>query len=103
MILVKTEPTEKTKSTKKSTKRKSTKNEKGEKDPNAPKRPANPFFQFCQEQRQVLMEQLTSELKPGEVEPSKQELTRQLAIKWRSLSGLDKQVYIYVNAENRIR
>lgn len=65
---------------------------KAEKDPNAPKRPSNPFFQFCQEQRQILMEQINSELKPGEAEPSKQELTRQLAIKWKSLSVPDKQV-----------
>ncbi|CAG9865533.1 unnamed protein product [Phyllotreta striolata] len=72
-------------------KRKSTKTEK---DPNAPKRPSNPFFQFCQEQRQLLMEQIVSELKPGEVVPSKQELTRQLAIKWRTLSVPDRKVYI---------
>ncbi|KRT82418.1 hypothetical protein AMK59_4753 [Oryctes borbonicus] len=65
-----------------------------EKDPNAPKRPSNPFFLFCQEQRQILMEQINSELKPGEVEPSKQELTKQLAIKWKSLNASDKQVYV---------
>lgn len=65
---------------------------KSEKDPNAPKRPSNPFFQFCQEQRQILMEQLNAELKPGEAEPTKQELTRQLAIKWKSLSLPDKKV-----------
>lgn len=74
---------------KKPTKRKSTKTEK---DPNAPKRPSNPFFQFCQEQRQILMEQINAELKPGEIEPSKQELTRQLALKWKSMSIPDKQV-----------
>ncbi|KAL1497731.1 hypothetical protein ABEB36_008639 [Hypothenemus hampei] len=67
---------------------------KTEKDPNAPKRPSNPFFQFCQEQRQLLMEQITSGLKPGEVEPTKQELTRQLALKWNSLSPPDKKVYV---------
>ncbi|XP_028150397.1 uncharacterized protein LOC114343726 [Diabrotica virgifera virgifera] len=76
---------------KKSTKRKSSKSER---DPNAPKRPSNPFFQFCQEQRQILMEQIAAELKPGEVEPSKQELTRQLAIKWKTLSGPDRKVYV---------
>lgn len=38
------------------------------------------------------MEQLNAELKPGEAEPSKQELTRQLAVKWKSLSGQDKKV-----------
>ncbi|KAF2899482.1 hypothetical protein ILUMI_06695 [Ignelater luminosus] len=78
-------------SVKKTPKRKGTKTEK---DPKAPKRPSNPFFQFCQEQRQILQEQLTSELKPGEAEPTKQELTRQLAIKWKSLSVPDKKVYV---------
>lgn len=78
--------------TKKGTKRK---NARTEKDPNAPKRPSNPFFQFCQEQRQIMMEQLNSELKPGEAELSKQELTRQLAIKWKSLSVPDKKVIYY--------
>lgn len=38
------------------------------------------------------MEQLNAELKPGEAEPTKQELTRQLAIKWKSLSTPDKKV-----------
>lgn len=56
-------------------------------DPNAPKRPANPFFQFCQEQRPRVMERLA-----GEPEPSKQELTRQLATTWKSLSSEDKKV-----------
>ncbi|XP_023026067.1 uncharacterized protein [Leptinotarsa decemlineata] len=67
---------------------------KSEKDPNAPKRPSNPFFQFCQEQRQILMEQISADLKPGEVEPTKQELTRQLAIKWKTLSVPDKKIYV---------
>lgn len=69
--------------TKKVTKRKGAKT-----DPNAPKRPANPFFQFCQEQRPRVMERLA-----GEPEPSKQELTRQLATTWKSLSSEDKKVY----------
>lgn len=67
---------------------------KSERDPKAPKRPSNPFFQFCQEQRQILMEQLNAELKPGEAELTKQELTRQLAIKWKSLAATDKKVYV---------
>ncbi|XP_044734008.1 HMG1/2-like protein [Chrysoperla carnea] len=79
---------------KKKVKKKPTKSEKPERDPNAPKRPANPFFQFCQEQRTIVMERLNSELKPGEPEPSKQELTRQLAIKWKTLTSEDKQVYV---------
>jgi len=40
------------------------------------------------------MEQLNAELKPGEAELTKQELTRQLAIKWKSLSASDKKVYV---------
>lgn len=74
---------------KKGTKRKGTKA-----DPNAPKRPANPFFQFCQEQRPRVMERLA-----GEPEPSKQELTRQLATTWKSLSTEDKKV---INTETII-
>ncbi|XP_066153025.1 uncharacterized protein [Euwallacea fornicatus] len=86
----KTKP-EKAKSTKRPPRKKVPKSER---DPNAPKRPSNPFFQFCQEQRQILMEQITAELKPGEIEPTKQELTRQLALKWNSLSTPDKKVYV---------
>ncbi|PSN31290.1 hypothetical protein C0J52_24908 [Blattella germanica] len=75
-------------------KRKSGKNsEKAERDPNAPKRPANPFFQFCQEQRPIVMERLGLEQKSGEAETSKQELTRQLASKWNTLPPEDKKVY----------
>lgn len=76
------------------TKRKYTKHgERPEKDPNAPKRPANPFFQFCQEQRPIVMERLGMEQKSGDAEPSKQELTRQLASKWNTLPPEDKKVY----------
>lgn len=85
------EKPEKVKAPKKAPKRKAPRTEK---DPKAPKRPSNPFFQFCQEQRQILMEQLHAELKPGEAELTKQELTRQLAIKWKSLSAPDKKVYV---------
>jgi hypothetical protein len=67
--------------------RKGTKRKGAKADPNAPKRPANPFFQFCQEQRPRVMERLA-----GEPEPSKQELTRQLATTWKSLSSEDKKV-----------
>lgn len=69
--------------------RKGTKRKGAKADPNAPKRPANPFFQFCQEQRPRVMERLA-----GEPEPSKQELTRQLATTWKSLSSEDKKVNI---------
>ncbi|XP_046465957.1 uncharacterized protein [Neodiprion pinetum] len=68
--------------------KKATKRKGGKADPNAPKRPANPFFQFCQEQRPRVMERLA-----GEPEPSKQELTRQLATTWKSLTSEDKKVY----------
>ena len=67
--------------------KKGTKRKGGKADPNAPKRPANPFFQFCQEQRPRVMERLA-----GEPEPSKQELTRQLATTWKSLTSEDKKV-----------
>ena len=74
-----------------------------EKDPNQPKRPANPFFQFCQEQRSILMDELNSELMPGEPELSKQELTRQLANRWRVMDNDDKQIYInkYENSKQK--
>lgn len=82
------------------TKRKSGKNnEKAERDPNAPKRPANPFFQFCQEQRPIVMERLGLQQKSGEAEPSKQELTRQLASKWNTLLPEDKKVRHQQNEE----
>jgi len=78
------------------TKRKTGKStEKAERDPNAPKRPANPFFQFCQEQRPIVMERLGMEQKCGEAEPSKQELTRQLASKWNTLPPEDKKVRVF--------
>lgn len=40
------------------------------------------------------MSELNSELLPGEPELSKQELTRQLANRWRSLDTNNKQIYI---------
>lgn len=71
--------------------KKGTKRKGAKADPNAPKRPANPFFQFCQEQRPRVMERLA-----GEPEPSKQELTRQLATTWKSLSSEDKKVFLLI-------
>lgn len=49
------------------------------------------------------MGELNSELMPGEPELSKQELTRQLASRWRSLDTANKQVYInmYVNSKQK--
>lgn len=79
---------------KKPSKRNVQRTERTEKDPQAPKRPANPFFQFCQEQRSILMGELNSVLLPGQPELSKQELTRQLASRWRSLDAGGKQIYI---------
>lgn len=58
-------------------------------DPNAPKRPANPFFQYCQEQRTNVLESLIAQ---GFGEPSKQEVTKQLAINWNGLNPIDKKV-----------
>lgn len=60
-------------------------------DPNAPKRPANPFFQFCQEQRTTVLESLVAQ---GHGEPSKQEVTKQLALRWNALSSVDKKVSV---------
>lgn len=64
---------------------------KAEKDPNAPKRPANPFFQFCQEQRPIVLDHM---IMSGKREPSKQDLTKQLAANWNILSRKDKKVFI---------
>lgn len=71
-------------------KRKS-KADKPERDPNAPKKPCNAFFQFCQEQRPLVVAEANSELGS---EPSKQEVTRQLASRWRSLNNEEKRVYV---------
>lgn len=40
------------------------------------------------------MDELNSELKPGQPELSKQELTRQLAQRWRSMNPTTKQIYV---------
>ncbi|CAB3229816.1 unnamed protein product [Arctia plantaginis] len=71
-------------------KRKS-KADKPERDPNAPKKPCNAFFQFCQEQRPLVVAEANSEMG---TEPSKKEVTRQLASRWRSLSYDEKRVYV---------
>ncbi|XP_013199924.1 uncharacterized protein LOC106142633 [Amyelois transitella] len=71
-------------------KRKS-KADKPERDPNAPKKPCNAFFQFCQEQRPLIIAEANTEVG---AEPTKQEVTRQLASRWRSLSNEEKRVYV---------
>ncbi|XP_047504884.1 HMG1/2-like protein [Pieris napi] len=71
-------------------KRKS-KGDKPERDPNAPKKPCNAFFQFCQEQRPVVLAETTNEMGS---EPSKQEVTRQLASRWRALTNDEKRIYV---------
>ncbi|KAI5652049.1 HMG (high mobility group) box domain-containing protein [Phthorimaea operculella] len=71
-------------------KRKS-KADKPEKDPNAPKKPCNAFFQFCQEQRPVVVAEASSEMGS---ELTKQEVTRQLASRWRALTSEEKRVYV---------
>ncbi|XP_027839302.2 uncharacterized protein LOC114121253 isoform X1 [Aphis gossypii] len=60
------------------------------KDPNLPKRPANPFFRFCQEQRPIVLDQI---IMSGEGEPTKQDLTKRLAITWNTMEHNDKKVY----------
>ncbi|XP_050422665.1 uncharacterized protein LOC126834628 [Adelges cooleyi] len=60
------------------------------KDPNLPKRPANPFFRFCQEQRPIVLDQI---IMSGEGEPTKQDLTKRLAITWNTMGHNDKKVY----------
>ncbi|XP_013169534.1 PREDICTED: non-histone protein 10 [Papilio xuthus] len=72
------------------TKRKS-KADKPERDPNAPKKPCNAFFQFCQEQRPLVVAETATEMGS---EPSKQEITRQLASRWRNLTHDEKRVYV---------
>ncbi|KPJ08835.1 High mobility group-T protein [Papilio machaon] len=72
------------------TKRKS-KADKPERDPNAPKKPCNAFFQFCQEQRPLVVAETATEMG---LEPSKQEITRQLASRWRNLTNEEKRVYV---------
>lgn len=59
------------------------------KDPNLPKRPANPFFRFCQEQRPIVLDQI---IMSGEGEPTKQDLTKRLAITWNTMEHNDKKV-----------
>ncbi|XP_025407744.1 non-histone protein 10 [Sipha flava] len=60
------------------------------KDPNLPKRPANPFFRFCQEQRPIVLDQI---IMSGEGEPTKQDLTKRLAITWNTMGHNDKKIY----------
>ncbi|XP_021184268.2 uncharacterized protein LOC110372071 [Helicoverpa armigera] len=73
-------------------KRKS-KADKPERDPNAPKKPCNAFFQFCQEQRPLVVAEAEANSELGS-EPSKQEVTRQLASRWRALNNEEKRVYV---------
>lgn len=49
------------------------------------------------------MDELNSELSPGQPELSKQELTRQLAIRWRTMDAESKQIYInkYNNSKQK--
>lgn len=49
------------------------------------------------------MDELNSELQPGQPELSKQELTRQLAQRWRSMDTDTKQIYVnkYENSKQK--
>ncbi|XP_022179189.1 TCF3 fusion partner homolog isoform X2 [Myzus persicae] len=58
------------------------------KDPNLPKRPANPFFRFCQEQRPIVLDKIIA---AGEGEPTKQDLTKRLAITWNTMEHDEKK------------
>ncbi|KAL4708700.1 hypothetical protein ACJJTC_017379 [Scirpophaga incertulas] len=80
-----------TASGKKPAPKRKTKADKPERDPNAPKKPCNAFFQFCQEQRPLIVAESNSEMG---IEPTKQEVTRQLASRWRALSNEEKRVYV---------
>lgn len=42
----------------------------------------------------MLMDELNNGLQPGQSELSKQELTRRLAERWRSLDPDEKQIYV---------
>lgn len=70
------------------------------KDPNLPKRPANPFFRFCQEQRPIVLDQI---IMSGEGEPTKQDLTKRLAITWNTMEDNDKKIYydMYVKSKEK--
>lgn len=65
-----------------------------ERDPNAPKKPCNAFFQFCQEQRPVVVAEANSDIG---AEPTKQEVTRQLASRWRALTNDEKRASLNIS------
>jgi len=56
---------------------------------NEPKKPSNPFFQFCQEQRSLLLSQMKNT-----AGMSRQGLTKQLAANWSHMSTEEKQKYV---------
>ncbi|XP_026679460.1 TOX high mobility group box family member 3 [Diaphorina citri] len=76
--------------------------EKPSRDPNAPKRPANPFFQFCQEQRTLLTDTQTK-AGPQTNDPSKQEITKELAKKWNALSHDERKIYYDKYEQSKIK
>ncbi|KAL1457754.1 hypothetical protein WDU94_007948 [Cyamophila willieti] len=75
--------------------------EKPSRDPNAPKRPANPFFQFCQEQRTILIDTQTKT--PQNTDLSKQEITKELAKKWNSLTSDERKIYYDKYEQSKIK
>uniref|UniRef100_A0A8D8WPT8 High mobility group protein B3 n=1 Tax=Cacopsylla melanoneura TaxID=428564 RepID=A0A8D8WPT8_9HEMI len=77
------------------------KTEKPSRDPNAPKRPANPFFQFCQEQRTLLID--TQIKTPQNTDLSKQEITKELAKKWNALSSDERKIYYDKYEQSKIK
>lgn len=78
------------------------KSEKPSKDPNAPKRPANPFFQFCQEQRTLLID-IQTKMGPQNSDLSKQEITKELARKWNNLSHDERKIYYDMYEQSKIK
>lgn len=64
------------------------------KDPLAPKKPANPFLQYCLEKRATVVGEMISS---GTAEPSKQDITKQLASNWKTLSNKNKMVMLEFN------
>lgn len=78
------------------------KSEKPSRDPNAPKRPANPFFQFCQEQRTLLIDTQTK-MGPQSSDLTKQEITKELARKWNNLSFDERKIYYEKYEQSKIK
>ena len=93
----------KTKTTKKATKKTTKKTTKKEKDPGAPKKPLSAYIFFGNDKR----EEIRAEVEENNEDISKQELNRMtmqsIAEKWKLLSDEDKQPYVNMADEDKIR